>query len=310
LIPSRDEPFGLVAVEFGRKGALGVGARVGGLGQMPGWWFTVESTTTSHMQRQFKAAIEEALESKTADRALMRAKSAKQRFPVAKWVEDLGILQDTAIRVHDEEKGGRHGRSRPSSSHRISGYFGGDRNSMIHTASAQADEFLVGGLREDPATGLTTGLNRSLSLGVRTGPGHRSRFVEEESPSLPQVMEMPERPRSEVIGEEYFLSREQAEQMWREDQQHESLRALEGGGDNSSLRQLDETQRSRSRGRSLSPAAGIRYSRSPDDRDRSASPSAGDSLLRIGSRLHRRNRSEDALKRYVLTFRRYVLHEN
>lgn len=299
-----------MAVEFGRKGALGVGARVGGLGQMPGWWFTVESTTTSHMQRQFKAAIEEALESKTADRALMRAKSAKQRFPVAKWVEDLGILQDTAIRVHEEEKGGRHGRSRPSSSHRISGYFGGDRNSMFHTASAQADEFLVSGLREDPATGLTTGLNRSLSLGVRTGPGHRNRFVEEESLSLPQVMEMPERPRSEVIGEEYFLSREQAEQMWREDQQHESLRALEGSGDNSSFQQLDETQRSRSRGRSLSPAAGIRYSRSPDDRDRSASPSARDSLLRIGSRTHRRNRSEDALKRYVLTFRKRVLQEN
>lgn len=36
LIASRDEPFGLVAVEFGRKGALGVGARVGGLGNMPG----------------------------------------------------------------------------------------------------------------------------------------------------------------------------------------------------------------------------------------------------------------------------------
>lgn len=36
LIPSRDEPFGLVAVEFGRKGALGIGARVGGLGQMVG----------------------------------------------------------------------------------------------------------------------------------------------------------------------------------------------------------------------------------------------------------------------------------
>jgi alpha-1,3-glucan synthase len=34
LIPSRDEPFGLVAVEFGRKGALGVGARVGGLGKL------------------------------------------------------------------------------------------------------------------------------------------------------------------------------------------------------------------------------------------------------------------------------------
>ena len=37
LIPSRDEPFGLVAVKFGRKGALGVGFRLGGLGLMPGW---------------------------------------------------------------------------------------------------------------------------------------------------------------------------------------------------------------------------------------------------------------------------------
>lgn len=37
LIPSRDEPFSLVAVEFGRKGALGVGSRLGGLGLMPGW---------------------------------------------------------------------------------------------------------------------------------------------------------------------------------------------------------------------------------------------------------------------------------
>ena len=37
LMPSRDEPFGLVAVEFGRKGALCIGSRVGGLGSMPGW---------------------------------------------------------------------------------------------------------------------------------------------------------------------------------------------------------------------------------------------------------------------------------
>jgi alpha-1,3-glucan synthase len=37
LIPSHDEPFGLVAVEFGRKGTLGVSSRLGGLGLMPGW---------------------------------------------------------------------------------------------------------------------------------------------------------------------------------------------------------------------------------------------------------------------------------
>ena len=42
LIPSRDEPFGLVAVEFGRKGALGVGARVGGLGQVRRGVFSFE----------------------------------------------------------------------------------------------------------------------------------------------------------------------------------------------------------------------------------------------------------------------------
>lgn len=257
----------------------------------------MESTTTSHMQRQFKSAIEEALESKTADRALMRAKSAKQRFPVAKWVEDLGILQDTAIKVHEEENGGHHSRSRASSSHRTSGHFDGDRNSLARPASTEADDFLAGGLRENPVTGLATGLNRSLSLGVRTGPGHQVQFAEEDSLPLPQIMEMLERPRSEVIGEEYFLSREQAEQMWRIDQQHESLRAIKGENDTSSLREPDEAHQLRSRGRTVSPAAGIRYSRSPDDRERSDSPSAGDSLLRVGSRTHRRNQSSDAFKR-------------
>lgn len=102
LIPSRDEPFGLVAVEFGRKGALGVGARVGGLGQMPGWWFTVESTKASHLLHQFKNAIVAALKSDTPTRATMRAYSAKQRFPVAQWLEKLEKLQESVIKIHDK----------------------------------------------------------------------------------------------------------------------------------------------------------------------------------------------------------------
>lgn len=102
LIPSRDEPFGLVAVEFGRKGALGVGARVGGLGQMPGWWFTVESTKASHLLTQFKHAIQAALKTDTETRALMRAYSAKQRFPVAQWLEKLEKLQESVIKIHDK----------------------------------------------------------------------------------------------------------------------------------------------------------------------------------------------------------------
>jgi len=103
LIPSRDEPFGLVAVEFGRKGALGVGARVGGLGQMPGWWYTVESTTTAHLLKQFRGAIESALASSTETREMMRARSAKQRFPVQQWKEDLEILQTKAIKSHNSK---------------------------------------------------------------------------------------------------------------------------------------------------------------------------------------------------------------
>ena len=49
LLPSRDEPFGLVAVEFGRNGVLGIGSFVGGLGTMPGWWFPIESSEIDHL---------------------------------------------------------------------------------------------------------------------------------------------------------------------------------------------------------------------------------------------------------------------
>lgn len=102
LIPSRDEPFGLVAVEFGRKGALGVGARVGGLGQVPGWWYTIESMTTKHLVYQFKDAIHQALKSNVDLRATMRARSAKTRFPVQQWKADLEILQSGSIRAHNK----------------------------------------------------------------------------------------------------------------------------------------------------------------------------------------------------------------
>lgn len=223
------------------------------------------------MQRQFKLAIEEALGSNTADRALMRAKSATQRFPVSKWVEDLGILQDTAIRVHEEKKVRRHSKPWTSSSHRISGHFGGEKNSLIDAAPAQARDFLAGGLREDPVTGLSTGLNRCTSLGVPTGPVHCSRLVEED-PSLPPIMDV-------------------------NNPQHKSFRALEGGVDNSSLREPDERHESGSRGRSMVSAAGIRYTRSLDGRERSNSPTEGDSLVRVDSGTHQRNSSSDSYKR-------------
>ncbi|KAK5352821.1 hypothetical protein LTR61_003949 [Exophiala xenobiotica] len=104
LIPSRDEPFGLVAVEAGRNGALGVGSRVGGLGQMPGWWYSIESTSTRHLLSQFNTAIVAALSSSQQVRAQMRAFSALQRFPVAQWLEDLELLQTKSIEKHNKHR--------------------------------------------------------------------------------------------------------------------------------------------------------------------------------------------------------------
>ncbi|GES61345.1 alpha-1,3-glucan synthase [Aspergillus terreus] len=200
LIPSRDEPFGLVAVEFGRKGALGIGARVGGLGQMPGWWYNVESVSTSHLLVQFKLAIEAALSSKQETRAMMRARSAKQRFPVAQWVEDLEILQSTAIQVHNKQVTKGHGlpmtpstsmtptgaltpSTRPSSplmmqkmNRSIPHSRDSSYSNLNHLATSPIPQKNV--YSRDPSPGdavKPSGLQRSLSLGVRSGPGHVSR---------------------------------------------------------------------------------------------------------------------------------------
>ncbi|KZF22864.1 glycosyltransferase family 5 protein [Xylona heveae TC161] len=196
LIPSRDEPFGLVAVEFGRKGALGVGSRVGGLGQMPGWWYTIESTTTKHLIQQFKQAIHGALDSKQEVRAIMRARSAKQRFPVAQWVEDLGILQETSIKIHKKQalKPRRLALSgaqtpvsgsatpRPWAQSRTPSFFNmSSASSMYRQPWMQAPSIPTTAPQSGPSTragspsregaGAETG-PQTLSLGTRVGPGH------------------------------------------------------------------------------------------------------------------------------------------
>ncbi|KAI0950602.1 hypothetical protein AcV7_009015 [Taiwanofungus camphoratus] len=99
LIPSRDEPFGLVAVEFGRKGALGVGSRLGGLGLMPGWWFPVESTSAEHMMSQLTKTIKMALKSTEEERAMLRARSAVQRFPVVEWRQRMEDFHKRSIQM-------------------------------------------------------------------------------------------------------------------------------------------------------------------------------------------------------------------
>ncbi|CAP82936.1 Pc15g00500 [Penicillium rubens Wisconsin 54-1255] len=170
LIPSRDEPFGLVAVEFGRKGALGIGARVGGLGQMPGWWYTVESTTTSHLLKQFKLAIDSALNSKPEVRAMMRARSAKQRFPVAQWIEDLEILQSTSIRVHQKE------RAKAQSQSTAAGAYNAIYGMMTPQAASTRSGASTPPLQPSSRPGTTGSLQRSSMIYSRdASPGYDGR---------------------------------------------------------------------------------------------------------------------------------------
>ncbi|KAI9604229.1 hypothetical protein H4Q26_003843 [Puccinia striiformis f. sp. tritici PST-130] len=123
LIPSRDEPFGLVAVEFGRKGALGVGSRLGGLGLMPGWWFPVESDSTAHMHSQFAKTIKAALKSTNEERAVLRARSALQRFPVLEWRSRMENMHRRTIKPSRKYAGslasGPDAPSRPRSDMKI-----------------------------------------------------------------------------------------------------------------------------------------------------------------------------------------------
>jgi alpha-1,3-glucan synthase len=326
LIPSRDEPFGLVAVEFGRKGALGVGARVGGLGQMPGWWFTVESTTTKHMLHQFKSAIEEALASKTEQRAVMRARSAKQRFPVAKWVEDLNTLQQTAIKIHTEEKDSSSKRLfRPRIRSRTStpasglglqfpdeGFFypqsravSSDRLSTYEASSISAES-------PPPTAGEQhTTLQRGLSLGVRSGPGHRpraslapeplARLHEQRSPPrTPEIHETdpdgaPMSTEGSLHNHEMLISREQAEADFRESENQLAIAAHESSTRDASGQPLEyvDTAYGSPRGRGSSRSEHL----DGDEDSSSRSPSRTGLLdpislpMRIRSSHHRRKRS-------------------
>jgi len=71
---------------------------------MPGWYYTVESTSAKHLISQFKDAIQDAMASDKETRAKMRAVSAKQRFPVARWVEEIGDLHSTSIRKSEKHR--------------------------------------------------------------------------------------------------------------------------------------------------------------------------------------------------------------
>lgn len=122
-------------------------------------------------------AIEGALASKKSVRATMRARSAKQRFPIAQWQEDLSIMQETAIRLNQKaafkqrEKIARYsgavsGVSTPS---RI---FKGQWNMPSTAAHSTLPSALPSGTTTRATSPVREAKSGPLSLGLRFGPGH------------------------------------------------------------------------------------------------------------------------------------------
>ncbi len=137
-------------------------------------WYTIESTSTKHLISQFKMAIEAALASKTKVRAMMRARSAKQRFPVVQWKEDLAILQDTAIKLNQKQtlkhafKTPRaSGTSTPTAGMPSPPRFWNGRWSVPTTAPTSRPQSGLSTRAPSPSAPAV-----ALSLGRKTGPGH------------------------------------------------------------------------------------------------------------------------------------------
>ncbi|RDW63463.1 hypothetical protein BP6252_11008 [Coleophoma cylindrospora] len=109
LIPSRYEPYGLAGIEFCRKGSLPIGAKIGGNGRTPGFWYSTKirytnklSTETAFLQRRLKKAIREATTTKLSERQAMRAAGVKARFPLTTWIGEIVDFQSDAIHAHSQ----------------------------------------------------------------------------------------------------------------------------------------------------------------------------------------------------------------
>ncbi|CAE8642404.1 unnamed protein product [Polarella glacialis] len=62
LMPSRDEPFGYVDIEFAWHGALLVGAQAGGLGKVPGFYYLAQNRENlGRLRRELRSVVSQAM---------------------------------------------------------------------------------------------------------------------------------------------------------------------------------------------------------------------------------------------------------
>jgi glycosidase/glycogen synthase len=97
LMPSRDEPFGYVDIEFAWYGALIVGSFKGGLGKLPGFYYKmVNKDSPIHVQSCLRGAIDAAMKCDAETLERMSEIARQTAFPQKEWCQELVDLYATA----------------------------------------------------------------------------------------------------------------------------------------------------------------------------------------------------------------------
>jgi len=104
LMPSRDEPFGYVDIEFAWYGAAVVGSLRGGLGKLPGFYFQIlNSDSSAHMQRSLRKAIVAAMRCDRDELARMSQIARRSAFPVEEWQREMSDVYSVVMQSFDWE---------------------------------------------------------------------------------------------------------------------------------------------------------------------------------------------------------------
>ena len=98
LMPSRDEPFGYVDVEFAWRGAVIVGAQAGGLGKVPGFYYVAQNRESlTRLRRELRTVISAAMQAPMNVLHAMSRQALQSNFPVEDWQARLLNLYEQVI---------------------------------------------------------------------------------------------------------------------------------------------------------------------------------------------------------------------
>lgn len=90
LMPSRDEPFGYVDIEFAWRGALLVGAQAGGLGKVPGFYYLAQNRENlGRLRRELRAVVTEAMNAPPEKLQRMSEEALRCNFPLGGWQQRI-----------------------------------------------------------------------------------------------------------------------------------------------------------------------------------------------------------------------------